>query len=61
MFIKLLRIYISCQQVMKVEDEQTVLDSVYESQLRAGEDKYSTLRRTRSGNTQSRVAFFEEL
>ena len=46
---------------MKVEDGETTLDSVYESQIRSGEDKYSTLRRTRSGNTQARVAFFEDL
>ncbi|KAF2367130.1 FERM C-terminal PH-like domain [Trinorchestia longiramus] len=48
-------------QELKVEDVTSVLDSVYEEQLRAGETKYSTLQRTRSGCTKSRVAFFEEL
>ncbi|XP_047480014.1 merlin-like [Penaeus chinensis] len=48
-------------EVLKVEENQTLLDAVYHEQLRAGETKYSTLRRTRSGNTRTRVAFFEEL
>lgn len=48
-------------QVLKVEENQTVLDAVYHEQLRSGETKYSTLRRTRSGTTKTRVAFFEEL
>ncbi|KAL7638306.1 UNVERIFIED_CONTAM: hypothetical protein RMT77_010870 [Armadillidium vulgare] len=48
-------------EVMKVEDSQTILDTVYNNQLKNGETKYSTLRRTRSGNTKSRVAYFEEL
>lgn len=48
-------------EVLKVEENQTLLDAVYHEQLRTGETKYSTLRRTRSGNTRTRVAFFEEL
>ncbi|KAK7063193.1 Merlin [Halocaridina rubra] len=48
-------------EVLKVEENQTILDDVYLEQLRMGETKYSTLRRTRSGNTRTRVAFFEEL
>ncbi|KAG7172894.1 merlin-like [Homarus americanus] len=48
-------------EVLKVEENQTVLDAVYHEQLRSGETKYSTLRRTRSGTTRTRVAFFEEL
>uniref|UniRef100_A0A2P2I5D8 Moesin/ezrin/radixin homolog 1 n=1 Tax=Hirondellea gigas TaxID=1518452 RepID=A0A2P2I5D8_9CRUS len=48
-------------QVLKVEDVSSILDSVYEEQLRTGETKYSTLQRSRSGCTKSRVAFFEEL
>lgn len=48
-------------EVLKVEENNSVLDEVYLEQLRAGETKYSTLRRTRSGNTRTRVAFFEEL
>lgn len=48
-------------EVLKVEENQTVLDAVYHEQLRSGETKYSTLRRTRSGTTKTRVAFFEEL
>ncbi|KAK4302353.1 hypothetical protein Pmani_025539 [Petrolisthes manimaculis] len=48
-------------EVLKVEENETVLDSVYQQQLRSGETKYSTLRRTRSGTTKTRVAFFEEL
>ena len=46
---------------MKVDDAQTILDTMYEDQVRSGETKYSTLRRTRSGNTKSRVDFFEDL
>ena len=53
--------YLVYFQVLKVEENHSVLDDVYLEQLRSGETKYSTLRRTRSGNTRTRVAFFEEL
>ncbi|XP_076042758.1 ezrin/radixin/moesin family protein merlin [Oratosquilla oratoria] len=48
-------------EVLKLEEKHTILDELYDEQVRTGETKYSTLRRTRSGNTKTRVAFFEEL
>lgn len=48
-------------QVLKVEDKLTPLDRIYDENVNRGETKYSTLRRTRSGTTKARVAFFEEL
>ncbi|CAG2100798.1 unnamed protein product [Medioppia subpectinata] len=48
-------------QVLKVEDKLTPLDRFHEEAVNKGETKYSTLRRTRSGTTKARVAFFEEL
>ncbi|XP_015909486.1 merlin [Parasteatoda tepidariorum] len=48
-------------EVLKVEDNITSLDHIYEDNARIGENKYSTLRRTKSGSTKTRVAFFEEL
>ncbi|GFW94263.1 merlin [Trichonephila clavipes] len=46
---------------LKVEDNITSLDHIYEDNADRGENKYSTLRRTKSGSTKTRVAFFEEL
>ncbi|XP_035225621.1 merlin-like [Stegodyphus dumicola] len=48
-------------EVLKVEDNITSLDYIYEDNAGRGENKYSTLRRTKSGSTKTRVAFFEEL
>ncbi|XP_054708217.1 merlin-like [Uloborus diversus] len=48
-------------EVLKVEDNVTSLDQIYEDNAGRGENKYSTLRRTKSGSTKTRVAFFEEL
>ncbi|GIX71911.1 merlin [Caerostris darwini] len=48
-------------EVLKVEDNITSLDHIYEDNADRGENKYSTLRRTKSGSTKTRVAFFEEL
>ncbi|CAG2170059.1 unnamed protein product [Oppiella nova] len=48
-------------QVLKVEDKLTPFDRIYDENVSKGETKYSTLRRTRSGTTKARVAFFEEL
>ena len=48
-------------QVLKVEDKLTPFDRIHEDNVNRGENKYSTLRRTRSGTTKARVAFFEEL
>ena len=48
-------------QILKVEDKLTPLDRIHDENVNRGETKYSTLRRTRSGTTKARVAFFEEL
>lgn len=37
------------------------MDRLHEAQARAGDDKYSTLRRLKQGSTKTRVAFYEEL
>ncbi|KAK2714705.1 hypothetical protein QYM36_009060 [Artemia franciscana] len=47
--------------ILKVEDKQSILDQLHQEHKRGGEDKYSTLRKTQSGSTHTRVAFFEEL
>ena len=48
-------------QELKVEEKLTELDRIHEENVSKGETKYSTLKRTRSGTTKARVAFFEEL
>lgn len=47
--------------VMKLGEKQSELDQLHEEQLRNGENKYSTLKKVKSGSTKARVAFFEEL
>lgn len=47
--------------VLRVGDKQTDFDQLHEDQVRSGENKYSTLKKSKSGSTKSRVAFFEEL
>ncbi|VEN61503.1 unnamed protein product [Callosobruchus maculatus] len=47
--------------VLKVGDKQTDYDQFHEEQVKMGENKYSTLKKSKSGSTKSRVAFFEEL
>lgn len=47
-------------EVLKV-GEKSEFDLIHDEQVRAGENKYSTLKRVKSGSTKSRVAFFEEL
>lgn len=47
--------------VLKVGEKQTELDHLHEEQVKLGENKYSTLKKSKSGSTKSRVAFFEEL
>lgn len=47
--------------VLKVGEKQTELDQLHEEQVKMGENKYSTLKKSKSGSTKSRVAFFEEL
>lgn len=47
--------------IMKVGEKQTEFDQLHEEQVKLGENKYSTLRKSKSGSTKSRVAFFEEL
>ncbi|XP_054155023.1 merlin-like [Oppia nitens] len=48
-------------QVLKVDDRLHQYDHIHDENVTRGENKYSTLRRTRSGTTKARVAFFEEL
>lgn len=48
-------------ELLKIEDNQCVLDIISAEQIRAGETKYSTLKKLKSGSTKARVAFFEEL
>ncbi|XP_076345628.1 LOW QUALITY PROTEIN: merlin-like [Tachypleus tridentatus] len=48
-------------EVLKLEDKLTPLDYIYEDNAVRGENKYSTLRKSKSGSTRARVAFFEEL
>lgn len=47
--------------VLKVGEKQTELDQLHDEQVKHGENKYSTLKKSKSGSTKSRVAFFEEL
>ncbi|XP_046964106.1 merlin isoform X3 [Vanessa cardui] len=47
--------------VLRVEQGGATLDRLHEAQARAGDDKYSTLRRLKQGSTRTRVAFYEEL
>ncbi|XP_047538516.1 merlin isoform X1 [Vanessa atalanta] len=47
--------------VLRVEQSGATLDRLHEAQARAGDDKYSTLRRLKQGSTRTRVAFYEEL
>ncbi|KAJ8942498.1 hypothetical protein NQ314_010050 [Rhamnusium bicolor] len=47
--------------VLKVGDKQTDYDQLHDEQVKLGENKYSTLKKSKSGSTKSRVAFFEEL
>ncbi|XP_077264267.1 ezrin/radixin/moesin family protein merlin isoform X1 [Temnothorax americanus] len=46
---------------LKVGEKQCELDQLHEEQVRLGENKYSTLKKVKSGSTKARVAFFEEL
>ncbi|XP_022189968.1 merlin [Nilaparvata lugens] len=48
-------------EVLKVGEKQNEMDALHSEQVRLGENKYSTLRKVKSGSTKSRVAFFEEL
>ncbi|KAK4878393.1 hypothetical protein RN001_010899 [Aquatica leii] len=47
--------------ILKVGEKQSELDQLHDEQVKLGENKYSTLRKSKSGSTKSRVAFFEEL
>lgn len=48
-------------EYLKKEGEESPMDIIANEQLRSGENKYSTLKKLRSGSTKARVAFFEEL
>ncbi|CAG9830526.1 unnamed protein product [Diabrotica balteata] len=47
--------------VLKVGDKHNDYDHLHDEQVKLGENKYSTLKKSKSGSTKSRVAFFEEL
>lgn len=47
--------------VLKLGDKLTDFDQLHDEQVKLGENKYSTLKKSKSGSTKSRVAFFEEL
>ncbi|XP_049879431.1 merlin isoform X2 [Pectinophora gossypiella] len=47
--------------VLRVDQSAATLDRLHEAQARAGDNKYSTLRRLKQGSTKTRVAFYEEL
>ncbi|XP_075983545.1 ezrin/radixin/moesin family protein merlin [Anticarsia gemmatalis] len=47
--------------VLRVDQSTATLDRLHEEQTRAGDNKYSTLRRLKQGSTKTRVAFYEEL
>jgi len=48
-------------EILKIEGNQSNFDILSEAQIKAGETKYSTLKKLKSGSTKARVAFFEEL
>lgn len=48
-------------ELLKIEENECALDIINAEQIRAGETKYSTLNKLKSGSTKARVAFFEEL
>lgn len=48
-------------ELLKIEENECALDLLNAEQIRAGETKYSTLKKLKSGSTKARVAFFEEL
>ncbi|XP_022902705.1 merlin [Onthophagus taurus] len=48
-------------EVLKVGEKQSELDHIHDEQIKMGENKYSTLKKSKSGSTKSRVAFFEDL
>lgn len=48
-------------ELLKIEENQSPLDIISAEQLRTGENKYSTLKKLRTGTAKARVAFFEEL
>lgn len=48
-------------EVLKVEENQTQLDRIYNEVNSRGENKKTTLNKITKGSTSARVAFFEEL
>ncbi|XP_065889680.1 merlin-like isoform X2 [Dysidea avara] len=51
----------SQMEVLKVEDQMTRDDILHEENLKKGQNKYSTLRKIKSGSTEARISFFEQL
>lgn len=58
---KQLRDFKSEIQALQNEEKLSVYDKLYEESVKRGETKYSTLRKTKSGTTRTRVKIFEEL
>ncbi|XP_039959487.1 moesin/ezrin/radixin homolog 2 [Bactrocera tryoni] len=48
-------------ELLKIEENQSNFDILSDALIKAGETKYSTLKKLKSGSTKARVAFFEEL
>lgn len=42
-------------------ENQCTFDDITAEQIKLGENKYSTLKKSGSGSTKARVAFFEDL
>ena len=48
-------------QVLKVQDKLTPFDRIHEENTNRGDNKYSTLKKTKSGTTRARVSIYEAL
>lgn len=46
---------------LKIEENQTLIDIISSNQIRAGETKYSTLKKLNTGSQKTRVECFEQL
>lgn len=48
-------------ELLKIMENQCTFDNITAEQIKMGENKYSTLKKSGSGSTKARVAFFEDL
>ncbi|XP_063696660.1 moesin/ezrin/radixin homolog 2 [Culicoides brevitarsis] len=48
-------------ELLKIMENQCTFDDIAAEQVKLGENKYSTLKKSGSGSTKARVAFFEDL